>query len=619
MKSEGMGKHKKKKAQSSSLNCHSPSTSKKTKERGKDKDRQHKSTDDPPELQTEVRVDIKKVKKKKRKREESDAHDDNDTACDLPSKKSCFGQDSEDQAFFLEEPPQKKKKKKKNRECAVEFETESTAKTKHNSKKKKHKLKERILTNRASGDEDLECLGSKATEKTNFIDEAESGKNNEESVRKKEKQKKKKKQKNLIREINEVEEVDSTQQEWSDVNETPDVEDLDDLSISEFQKEQEESAGDDAKQLEQLKEFLPNMDSKYPVNASVMIRYDLPRFLEFKKKGIPIRYGRFTETENAVLRKNVEDFLVLVGLDCATKLFFTHRYSEEKQTITKLKRLHTFIKYIAEGIPRPCLHIYARGRKMFDEQNYMGRFSASEIQTLRKLYTLYGNNWKMISELTGRSPIAVQKRYAQLCENAGAWSKAELSRLIKAVRNYVIKKLPESDRSNTAVSVEKEMLYKGLPWQDISAKVKTRSWTQCRGKWMYILAERMSHGSISTKKRSLEIKIKLIKGIYEMEIEDFTLINWDDLTAVTGNLPPGYLQRKWHKLRVCNVPEYRSKSFADTIDFLYEKVLPNLERKFSDYSKLNEVQESQERVLLTDIFEDAGQGPEPEEAARGES
>ncbi|XP_016131013.1 transcription termination factor 1-like [Sinocyclocheilus grahami] len=358
--------------------------------------------------------------------------------------------------------------------------------------------------------------------------------------------------------------------------------------------------------LSELKEFCPEIESRSSHDINKMIMYDLPRFKEFRKQGIMLRHGRYSNAENERLRQNVRDFLALTGVKDAIKLFHPKRFPEETQELTKLKKVYKFFERIAEGIPRPCHNVFGRGRKVFDGENYKGRFTEEEVKSLLKYHTLHGNNWQKISEMTGRSSYSLEKRFTQLntARKSGPWSTKEVQRLLRAVRGHIVTVLKsESPNKTTPKRVSREILYQKLPWFNISLKVKTRCWSKCREKWMSILAVQMSSGTCRGRK-SQEAKIRLIKAMYQMQVEDVTDVNWDDLTAVFGDVPPAYVQAKWHHLKVCCVPDWKTKCFGDIVDFLYEKVLPGMVKDCEDLDD-NELKVDQKQsFLLSDIFKD---------------
>ncbi|XP_043095149.1 transcription termination factor 1 [Puntigrus tetrazona] len=360
--------------------------------------------------------------------------------------------------------------------------------------------------------------------------------------------------------------------------------------------------------LNELKEFFPKIENRSSHEINKMIMYDLPRFREFRKQGIVLRHGRFSDAENDRLRQNVGDFIALTGVQDAAKLFHPKCYPEEKSELTKVKKLYKFFERIAEGIPRPCHDVFNRGRKVFDERNYMGRFTEEEIKLLLKYHSLHGSNWQKISELMGRSQFSLEKRFTQLntARKTGPWSAKEEQRLLRAVKDHIVTVLKsKSPNKTTPKRVNKEILYQKLPWFNISQKVKTRGWSKCREKWMSILAVQMSSGTCRGKKAQ-EAKIRLIKVMYQLQVEDVADVDWEDLTAVFGDVPPSYVQAKWHQLKVCYVPDWKAKCFGDIVDFLYEKVLPGLVKDCEDLDDDdNELKVDQKQShLLADIFRD---------------
>ncbi|KAG7318266.1 hypothetical protein KOW79_018021 [Hemibagrus wyckioides] len=539
--------------------------------------REEASTAHNEDLETSRSTEEPQRKKKKREKtkEVNEAEELEMQSNETREEASTAHNEDLETSRSTEEPQRKKKKREKTKEAnkAGELETQSNETTEEASPKKKKKLKE--------SNENIEEKRIK-TEEVGLTVDSERQSNEL-------KKKKKKKNKSVEKERKKVQSVSTTKETQTS------------------QDDKKELTEIDAKLLNELKEFIPDIESKELVRINKMIKYDLPRFKEFKEQGIPLNHGRFTAQENERLRKNVGDFMALTTIDCPTKLFFTHRFKQEQENIKKLKGLHKFFERIAEGIPRSCYYVYARGRRMFDEQNHQGEFSKEELHALNKLHTLHGNNWKKISELTGRSAFSLQKRYTQIANKEGPWSKKEVQRLLRAVRDHIVSQIPGAANSNMSIRVMKETLYKRLPLQRIATKVKTRSWSQCREKWMGILAVKMSFGAVCTEKKSLDVQVKLIKGMYEMDVDDAAHVNWEDLTALIGDVPPAYVQRKWHKMKVCHVPEWQRKCFGDIIDYLYEKVLPDLQNKLMALKDLDESKHTEndnESYLLSDIFQD---------------
>ncbi|XP_023350083.1 transcription termination factor 1 isoform X2 [Sarcophilus harrisii] len=245
--------------------------------------------------------------------------------------------------------------------------------------------------------------------------------------------------------------------------------------------------------VKKLQEFIPNVKERAPGTVKRMYRDDLKRFQQFKEQGIPIKFGKFSAKENEQLRENVENFLSLTGIETADKLLHTDRYPEEKYVITDLKRKHQFRCHIGEGIPRPWKLVYYRAKKMFDINNYKGRYSKKDTQKLKKYQSIHGNDWKKIGEMVSRSSLSVALKFSQISNkiNHGPWSKAETRRLIKAVEEVILKKLSpkevedidsrlQEDSSPESLSILRKQLYKGISWVEVEAKVETRNWMQCK-------------------------------------------------------------------------------------------------------------------------------------------
>ncbi|KAF1505589.1 Transcription termination factor 1, partial [Megadyptes antipodes antipodes] len=345
---------------------------------------------------------------------------------------------------------------------------------------------------------------------------------------------------------------------------------------------------DTAKQ--ELEEFIPHVRSISDSSIRKMAGRDLARFKQFKKQGIAVKFGRFSQKENNQIRKNVEEFLLITGIDSAEKLLFTSRYPEDKETISRLKAEHLFCEKLSEGIPRPWRLIYYRARKMFDPNNYKGRYTKEEKEKLKKYHALHGNDWKKISEMMSRSNLSVAMKYSEIKSaiNYGPWSKEETQKLRRAVEEVIRKRMETEDanslssskKSHREILIDFEKLYQKLPWTEIEAKVGTRYWRQCKQKWTTILTNKMTKGQqLYRGTKGLQAKINLIKRLYEMKVEDANEVNWEELSNTIGDVPKAYVQAKFYKLKVSCVPFWQKKTFSEIIDYLFEEKLPELQEK----------------------------------------
>ncbi|EHB00206.1 Transcription termination factor 1 [Heterocephalus glaber] len=383
----------------------------------------------------------------------------------------------------------------------------------------------------------------------------------------------------------------------------------------------------------QLQEFIPDIKERAATTIKRMYRDDLERFKEFKGQGVAIRFGKFSSKENKQIEENVQEFLSLTGIETADKLLYTDRYPEEKAAITDLKRKHAFRLHIGKGIARPWKLVYYRAKKIFDVNNYKGRYSKGDTEKLKACQSLHGNDWKKIGAMVARSSLSVALKFSQIRNkrNHGVWSKAETQKLIKAVEEVILKKMSPQKLSEmdselqenpeSRLSIVREKLYKGISWVEVEAKVETRNWMQCKSKWTEILTKRMTNGGFVYRGiNALQAKINLIERLYEINVEDANEIDWEDLASAIGDVPPSYVQTKFYKLKAACVPFWQKKTFPEIIDYLYETSLPLLKEKFKKKmgkkgSKIRTPAAPKQVFLFRDIFycEDDSEGEDMEE------
>ncbi|XP_020017176.1 transcription termination factor 1 isoform X2 [Castor canadensis] len=398
--------------------------------------------------------------------------------------------------------------------------------------------------------------------------------------------------------------------------------------FSEDWRDSEDSEVDLDFAVKQLQEFIPDIRERAPTTIKRMYRDDLGRFKEFKAQGVAIRFGKFSVKENKQIEENVQEFLSLTGIENADKLLYTDRYPEEKTTITNLKRKYAFRVHIGKGIARPWKLVYYRAKKIFDVNNYKGRYSEGDMQKLKAYHSLHGNDWKKIGAMVARSSLSVALKFSQIGSqtNRGTWSKTETQKLIKAVEEVILKKMSPQELNELDSKLQenpdhrlwivREKLYKGISWVEVEAKVETRNWMQCKSKWMEILTKRMTNGGLVYRGvNALQAKINLIERLYELNVEDANEIDWEDLAGAIGDVPPSYVQTKFYKLKAACVPFWQKKTFPEIIDYLYETSLPLLKEKLTkkmekEGTKIQTPSTPKQDFLFKDIFycEDDSEG-----------
>nr|XP_060613119.1 transcription termination factor 1 [Anolis sagrei ordinatus]XP_060613120.1 transcription termination factor 1 [Anolis sagrei ordinatus]XP_060613121.1 transcription termination factor 1 [Anolis sagrei ordinatus]XP_060613122.1 transcription termination factor 1 [Anolis sagrei ordinatus] len=367
----------------------------------------------------------------------------------------------------------------------------------------------------------------------------------------------------------------------------------------------------------ELEEFIPDIRRRPEEFIRQLARRDLLRFRNFKKQGIALKFGKFSRGENALLRRNVEAFLEESGIDSAEKLLFTHRFPEEKDALKKLKARHLFGLKIAQGIPRPWRLVYYRARKMFDPQNYVGRYSAEELHQIKKYQAQFGNNWKKMSELMGRSSHSLELKYYDMIAefNTGPWTKEETQKLIGIVKGYLEAKADPAKKEGPLM-LRRENLYKGIPWFRVQEQMGSRWWKQCKEKWLSLITKKMSGGKLRNHGlESLKFRIELIERLYDLNVEDVEDIDWEDLSHLIGNVPPDYTKSRFYLVRTLYVPFWTQKGFSEAIDHLYTETLPKLKAQLERKKNIPEMEERswKSTFRFSDIFPEEEEVEEEEE------
>ncbi|CAB4043393.1 cyclin-D-binding Myb-like transcription factor 1, partial [Paramuricea clavata] len=129
-----------------------------------------------------------------------------------------------------------------------------------------------------------------------------------------------------------------------------------------------------------------------------------------------------------------------------------------------------FYRSLGKGIHRPLFNIYRRVIRVYNPENYVGRWSESETQDLLRFHGLFGDQWTKIGSCLGRSGMSVLHKFLELQgTNEGCWSVEEIERLDASVR------------ASTGTEFGSQ-IYGDINWIEVADFVMTRTSYQCRAK-----------------------------------------------------------------------------------------------------------------------------------------
>ncbi|EDO45516.1 predicted protein [Nematostella vectensis] len=281
--------------------------------------------------------------------------------------------------------------------------------------------------------------------------------------------------------------------------------------------------------------------------------------MSLKSKGIFIKKGKWSPSEDRLLRQNMEDYLQQHRISDPSVLLFAHKEAdkEEGRRWKQFASNTGFYKQLAKGLCREVFLVYRRARRIYDQDNYKGQFSEEEIKELIRLHGIYGNDWRKIGDIMGRSAQSVDHRFQLLEGNKGNWTDEEVDCLIEGVR---------------AVSgtVQGEPCYNQIYWNAVASYVKTRNPTQCRAKWL--------NGTLWKDASSKPLKwtekddYELISKVYYSSVTTECDIDWHAIAEDFQHArSPAFLQHRWWlvKMRYCGKDIIKDRDFEELLDFLY--------------------------------------------------
>lgn len=271
-------------------------------------------------------------------------------------------------------------------------------------------------------------------------------------------------------------------------------------------------------------------------------------------KGHMWKQGMWSKEEVDLLRSNIQQYCEERDIDDPATIIFEMSKDERKD----------FYRTVARGLNRPLFSVYRRLIRMYDNKNHVGKYSPEELAQLKKLRSVYGNDWQAIGTAMGRSASSIKDRCRLMKDNCnqGKWLPAEERRLAEAVYELT-NALPG------------EMISSGLSWAIVAERVSTRSEKQCRTKWLNYLNWKEAGGTDWTR----EDDVTLICRVYALNVTDENQVDWAELAKGWSSVrSPQWLRGKWWNLRR-HVPDNIKVSFQDVCEFLYQHFVQKIRVK----------------------------------------
>ncbi|KFM77482.1 Cyclin-D-binding Myb-like transcription factor 1, partial [Stegodyphus mimosarum] len=263
-------------------------------------------------------------------------------------------------------------------------------------------------------------------------------------------------------------------------------------------------------------------------------------------KGHMWKQGMWAKEEIELLENNIRLYCEEHDVTNPATIVFDMSKDERKD----------FYRTIAKGLNRPLFSVYRRVIRMYDNKNHVGKYTSDELEKLKKLRSVYGNDWQTIGAAMGRSASSIKDRCRLMKDNCnqGKWLPAEEHRLAEAVYEL-------------ANALPGEMISTGLSWAVVAERVGTRSEKQCRTKWLNYLNWKVAGGTEWTR----EDDVTLICRVYALNATDENQVDWAELAKGWLSVrSPQWLRGKWWSLKR-HVPNCNIISFQEICEYLYQQ------------------------------------------------
>jgi len=291
-------------------------------------------------------------------------------------------------------------------------------------------------------------------------------------------------------------------------------------------------------------------------SSEMSVLEDNPLFDENENENDFLKKGKFSKTEDEILKQSLEDYLKEVHpemeIDEAFDIFLNSTQRVQRGAWLK----------IAAPLPhRAVKAVVDHARIRFNPRNYKGTWTTEEQTKLFELVEKYGKKWSKIGSKLKRLPMACRDKYRKVnrSRKTGEWSKKEIKEFKKVLKKIFDGKLPEIGQK--------------IPWERVQRSIKTRSITQFQRKLRQMIGKKNKENNWSEKD-----KIYLLLKIYKNHPEDESEVLFSNLSKTW---PATIIYPKWKLLK---------KFVTDSETLSFKKLIGKLLQSFKlDEDKINNI------------------------------
>ncbi|XP_018014815.1 uncharacterized protein LOC108671752 [Hyalella azteca] len=315
--------------------------------------------------------------------------------------------------------------------------------------------------------------------------------------------------------------------------------------------------------------------------------------------------GMFTEKENQIIAENWNkfqkeykfyDMRPLINYRTCILKGSHDSFVVEKAYFISVRQQKQFLTYMRKGLNRSLLqvrcHIYSLVSNNFSQLIHRNREKRDQclIDIFLKRYgmDLLSMEFILNSKTTTDLCEYLYKNYCfKLCPIAdGPWTEVEMLRLIKGVV-YTWNKMPTQNASSSL---------KNINWKKVFLFVRTRTPFACRKTYRLFVKEALHLHHYKLKhpdaedlpKWTSKHELMLIKEMIRSPATTLAVMDFRSMMALPEfeGFSDSYLRRMARDAIAAWVPLPQRRNLDDSLDYLATHILPKLERKLDNHSRV---------------------------------